>query len=99
MHTLSNAVEHARGCVATKIGLLDMVSSRLVICQDRPVVETLCKQSISQVELMQKPIASTSFQVNGSHLSSRSKSCEFKGEDSLVKSKEYDCIARALRAA
>lgn len=24
--TLSNAVEHARGCVATNMGLLDMVS-------------------------------------------------------------------------
>ena len=26
-HTLSNAVEHARGCVATKMGLLDILST------------------------------------------------------------------------
>jgi hypothetical protein len=29
--TLSKAVEHARGCVATKIGLLDMIFSSIKV--------------------------------------------------------------------
>jgi hypothetical protein len=64
--TRSNAVEHERGCVVTKIGLLDIMSFNAVThFKPKRVLRVLYKQSVFQVELVQCQPTLTVFQING----------------------------------